>query len=96
MPPTTGGGDLVTARLDAVTPVVVERPSDHPMEGAPIRPLEEVIRTTIETAIARCDGSVTRAATSLEVSPSTIYRRLQAWQAEDATGRTESAATPEA
>lgn len=96
MPPTTGGGDLVTARPDAVNPVVVERPSDHPMEGAPIRPLEEVIRTTIETAIARCDGSVTRAATSLEVSPSTIYRRLQAWQAEDAAGRTESAATPEA
>ena len=49
--------------------------------GMEIRTLESVIRDTIETAIAKCDGSVTRAAALLDVSPSTIYRRLQAWQA---------------
>ncbi|MDC7789442.1 helix-turn-helix domain-containing protein, partial [Rhodoplanes tepidamans] len=47
--------------------------------GRPVRPLDEVIRTTIEDAIAACDGSIPRAAAALEVSPSTLYRRIQAW-----------------
>ncbi|MBL8575168.1 MAG: sigma-54-dependent Fis family transcriptional regulator [Hyphomicrobiaceae bacterium] len=49
-----------------------------------IRPLEAVIRQTIETAIARSGGSIPRAAAALEVSPSTIYRRMEAWKADDA------------
>ena len=48
----------------------------------PIRPLEAVEREAIENAIAVCEGNVPKAAAMLEVSPSTIYRKLQSWQQE--------------
>lgn len=56
-----------------------------PEASAPeaIRPLEEVIRTTIEHAIEACNGSIPRAAAALDVSPSTIYRRMEGWRAGD-------------
>ncbi len=47
-------------------------------------PLDDAIRQHIEAAIALCDGSIPRAAAILEVAPSTIYRRIEAWQAADA------------
>ena len=40
----------------------------------------EVERQAIETAIAACKGSIPKAARLLDVSPSTIYRKLEAWQ----------------
>lgn len=46
-----------------------------------IEPLEAVVRRAIEAAIAACDGNIPRAAMALRVSPSTLYRRIQAWQA---------------
>ena len=46
-----------------------------------IRPLEDVIRSTIEGAIEACGGSIPRAAAALQVSPSTIYRRVEGWRA---------------
>lgn len=49
-------------------------------EKAEIKPLELVIRETIENAIEQCGGSIPRAAAALTVSPSTLYRRLQSWQ----------------
>lgn len=55
----------------------------HTAVVASIRPLETVIRETIEQAISKCGGSIPKAATALEVSPSTIYRRLQAWEGKD-------------
>ena len=48
-----------------------------------IRPLEEVIRTAIEVAIEAHGGSIPRAAAALDVSPSTIYRRMEAWKEEE-------------
>ena len=42
--------------------------------------LAEVERFVIEATIARTKGSVTRAAQILGVSPSTLYRRLDAWK----------------
>ncbi len=47
---------------------------------AQIRPLEEVIRMTIERAIDASDGSIPRAAAALDVSPSTLYRRIEGWK----------------
>ena len=49
-----------------------------------IKALDNVIRETIEEAILICDGSVPKAARALDVSPSTLYRRLQSWAAADA------------
>jgi two-component system, repressor protein LuxO len=54
--------------------------------GSGIVPLEEIIRGTIEGAIAACAGSIPRAAGMLQVSPSTIYRRVQMWQTESGAG----------
>jgi len=48
-------------------------------------PLEDVIRTTMENAIEAYGGSIPRAAAALEVSPSTIYRRIEAWRAGEKT-----------
>jgi two-component system, repressor protein LuxO len=42
-------------------------------------PMAEVERALIEATIAHCDGSIPRAARMLEVSPSTIYRKLESW-----------------
>jgi len=45
-----------------------------------IRPLWQVEKEAIEAAIQACGGNVPRAAALLEVSPSTIYRKIQEWQ----------------
>jgi two-component system repressor protein LuxO len=47
----------------------------------PVGPLEATIREAIERAIASCGGSIPKAAQMLEVSPSTLYRRIEAWEA---------------
>jgi len=46
-----------------------------------IVPLAEMERRMIQAALARTGGDVPRAAVLLEVNPSTIYRKLQAWKA---------------
>jgi two-component system repressor protein LuxO len=45
-----------------------------------IRSLAEVERAAIEQAIAACNDNVVKAAGLLEVSPSTLYRKVQQWQ----------------
>lgn len=42
-----------------------------------IRPLWQVEQELINAAISQCDGNVSRAAALLELSPSTVYRRLR-------------------
>ena len=54
--------------------------NNHP---APIRPMWEIEREAIQQAIDFCDGNVLNAAVLLELSPSTVYRKKQAWEAED-------------
>ena len=43
------------------------------------RPLAEVERLIIEATIARHGGSVPKAARVLELSPSTLYRKIESW-----------------
>lgn len=50
------------------------------MADGVVRPLWQVEKEAIEQAIASCGGNVPRAAARLEISPSTIYRKLQEWQ----------------
>lgn len=54
--------------------------NDHSDTEQPIRPLATVERETIERAIELCDGNIPKAAGLLDVSPSTIYRKKQAWE----------------
>ncbi len=49
--------------------------------GTIIKPLAEVEREAIETAINTCSGNIPQAAAMLGVSPSTIYRKKQNWDA---------------
>jgi DNA-binding NtrC family response regulator len=42
-------------------------------------PMADVERELIEATIEHCDGSIPRAAKVLALSPSTIYRKLEAW-----------------
>ena len=45
-----------------------------------IVPLHEVERVAIQHAIDACEGNVVKAAGLLEVSPSTLYRKVQSWK----------------
>ena len=45
-----------------------------------IQPLHVLERRAIEQAIRACDGNVVRAAAPLQVSASTIYRKLAHWE----------------
>ena len=53
-------------------------------DGGRINPLWLVEKQVIERAIDLCSGNIPRAAALLEVSPSTIYRKRQAWKEEEA------------
>jgi two-component system repressor protein LuxO len=44
------------------------------------RPLAEIERLVIEETLRRNDGSVSQTARVLDVSPSTLYRKLEAWK----------------
>ncbi len=44
-----------------------------------IRPLREIEQQVIEEAIKICEGNISRAATYLDINPSTIYRKLKSW-----------------
>jgi two-component system repressor protein LuxO len=58
-----------TASIMSIGGIVIDR----------VRPLALVEREVIEHAINHCDGNIPKAAAMLEVSPSTIYRKKQAW-----------------
>ena len=55
-------------------------------EWPDIMPLAEMERRMILAALARTTDDVPRAAVLLEVNPSTIYRKLQAWKAASKLG----------
>ncbi len=65
---------VIPQKAAVVAPLVVV----NSMET--IRPMWLVEKETIENAIAACDGNIPQAATLLELSPSTIYRKRLAWQ----------------
>jgi two-component system repressor protein LuxO len=67
-----GGSSALT---EVVLPAAV-----HPVVAEPaVAPYAAQERRIIEGALASCGGSVADAARLLEISPSTIYRKLQGW-----------------
>ena len=70
-------GDAAALQAPPVTgPLTPPAPAADPE----VEPLWMTERRAIQAAIDACDGNVVRAAAQLEVSPSTIYRKLQAWK----------------
>lgn len=57
----------------------VPKASPAPVSVHEIFPLWMTEKQAIEKAIEACDGNIPRAAGYLDVSPSTIYRKLQTW-----------------
>ncbi|MCA0937867.1 sigma-54 dependent transcriptional regulator [Vibrio alginolyticus] len=53
------------------------------MTASDIVPLWMTEKLAIERAINACDGNIPRAAGYLDVSPSTIYRKLQVWNSKE-------------
>jgi two-component system repressor protein LuxO len=68
-------------------PAVRIDPAESERRGASIRPLWLVEKEVIQEALRQCEDDVPKAATLLEISPSTIYRKLQQWKAEGAGKR---------
>jgi DNA-binding NtrC family response regulator len=69
---------------DPVPPQAAVRPAPGVTTRERVLPLvgtsmADVERELIEATIAHCDGSIPRAARMLELSPSTIYRKLEGW-----------------
>jgi len=48
--------------------------------SSPVEPLSKIEEQAIKQAINFCEGNVVRAASLLQVSPSTLYRKIQAWE----------------
>ncbi len=80
---------ISTGHLEAVAEDIppVESPAtnvspiaSHLSRREQVEPLWLTEKRAIESAIATCDGNVNQAAGLLEVAPSTIYRKLQAWK----------------
>jgi two-component system repressor protein LuxO len=55
-----------------------------------IEPLWQVEKRVIEQAIESCQGNVRLAARYLQVAPSTLYRKIQAWAEAAGEGCTHS------
>ncbi len=80
-------GDLIDAKMlrqsmggAVVRPKDDGADGDRPAELQEIGPLWQVERVAIENAIAACGGNIQGAAVRLEISPSTIYRKIQSWK----------------
>ena len=52
--------------------------------GAPLLPLWKIEKDAINRTLDACGGDVQKAAVVLEISASTVYRKLQSWQKEGA------------
>lgn len=68
-----------------------EAPFVNKLRLAVMQPLSNIEREVIEAVISECEGSLTRAAQILQVSPSTLYRKRESWAATDADGALEDA-----
>lgn len=85
------GGDITAqmvtaADIESLTLGHHDAPAASRAEPA-ILPLWQQEQRIIEEAIARFSGNITLAAAALELSPSTIYRKRQAWADMDGTRR---------
>ena len=76
------GTEITAQMLPATIGAAVPPMSDTlsaPMLSGSIMPFWEQERSIIESAVGAFSGNIARAAAALEISPSTIYRKRQAW-----------------
>ena len=76
--------DTLDRQIDPAPPrgiAPLPAPSALSLDDLIGRPLAEIERAVIEATLARHGGSVPRAARVLELSPSTLYRKIESWKA---------------
>ncbi len=72
-------GTMIRDQLAIVSPPT-EVPAPQSSVPQAVRPLWHVEREAIEAAIDAFDGNIAKAATALDISPSTIYRKRLTWE----------------
>jgi len=73
--------DSVNSGKDGAGNVIVEKKgSSEDVEGMQVKPFWLAEKQIIESAIENCDGNVHLAAKKLEISASTIYRKVKNWE----------------
>ncbi|MCF6303774.1 MAG: sigma-54 dependent transcriptional regulator [Rhodobacteraceae bacterium] len=75
----TAGPDKESQTIDAIAEAETQ-PETQPPQAFVEKTLAQMEREFVEATIAHCDGSVPKAAIILDVSPSTIYRKREAWK----------------
>ena len=84
MLPSPLNAGIPSGKDDAVAARAIDTLPASPKDSAPLKPLWLVEKEAIEHAVALCSGNIPRAAALLALSPSTIYRKRQAWASEAA------------
>ena len=79
-PPPPAESDKTASDDGSTVSVEAAEPSHQSTKA--IRPLWIEEKEVIERAIEACDGNIPKAATFLDISPSTIYRKKQSWSEE--------------
>jgi two-component system repressor protein LuxO len=83
------GLDMLPPPLNRPVTVIRQQPdlspTDNGLAGSvkDIYPLWLTEKMAIERAIEACEGNIPKAASKLEVSPSTLYRKLQSWNSKE-------------
>ena len=76
--------DMNMTTTDPLADIIIEerrKPEPENLENSlNIQSLAKVEEVAIKKALDRCDGNVVRAAGLLQVSPSTLYRKIQGWE----------------
>lgn len=75
--------DTTTATASPATPATTD---DAALQPAAPQSLQDASRQTIEQALAKANGNVSRAARALGVSRGLLYRRLREWGQAEASG----------
>jgi DNA-binding NtrC family response regulator len=81
--PTRAQAPAVASMMEAPASVVAPTTESPLMVTVLGKSLMRIERETIEKVIAHCGGSIPKAAKALDVSPSTIYRKREAWEKHD-------------
>ncbi|MBB1489017.1 sigma-54-dependent transcriptional regulator [Oceanospirillum sediminis] len=84
----SGATSEVSAHSKAIADNAIDAISDNstgilPASISAVKPLWLIEKDIIEHVVALCGGNINSAAALLEISPSTIYRKKQSWDARD-------------
>lgn len=70
---------LSEAGEDTAKPISAQQPEGLTVDSLIGKPMAEIERLVIEATLSRHEGSVSRAARTLDIAPSTLYRKMETW-----------------